>query len=73
MGIMGNSGDLEQVFGTSVGEKAFPVYGSGIARHGALATAVGKNTLLQGVRAEMAEKCKTTGAVPLGFDGTEYH
>lgn len=63
MGIMGNSGDLEQVFGTSVGEKTFPVYGSGIARHGALATAVGKN-LLQGVRAEMAEKCKTTEAVP---------
>lgn len=64
MGIMGSSGDLEQVFGTSVSEKTFPVYGSGIARHGALATALGKNTLLQGIRAEVGEKCKATEAVP---------
>lgn len=29
MGMMGNCGALEQVFETSVGEKPFPVFGSG--------------------------------------------
>lgn len=62
MGIMGSSGDLEQVFGTSVGGKTFSVYGSGIAWHGGLATAIGKSTLLQGIRAEMGEKCKAIEA-----------
>lgn len=62
MGIMGSSGDLEQVLGTSVGGKTFPVYGSGLAWHGGLATSVGKSTLLQGIRAEVGEKFKAIEA-----------